>query len=195
MDQVKGAMQTDQGKVITRRFYIRSLVLVGVIMLGIGLAGGYLLCWNIYKRNNSMPNDSGQEMNTPSSSSYLPIPSVTQIPTITIQPEEKIISMNNVSPDGNYTVTEKIEGDYNTITVSDSKGTIIVSDLVKNNMNEIGMGKKFSCPCGVQFGGWINKNIFIINIPNSIGEEYEYEVNAATGKVDEMSLRRINFKK
>lgn len=59
------------------------------------------------------------------------------------------------------------------------------------NSKEIGYNVKFKCMCGTSFREWINDSPFSIRIVNGGGEEYEYLVDAKTGKVDESSFKRI----
>lgn len=99
--------------------------------------------------------------------------------------------VGNTSPNGAYRARENLIGDYNTITLKDKQGNIIVEDLVKNNEKEIGYNVKFRCQCGTSFKDWISDDKFTIEIVNGGGEEYEYTVDAKTGKVDEPSFKRI----
>lgn len=100
-------------------------------------------------------------------------------------------STTNTSPDGSYTVTETQLADYNTISITNAKGIVITSDLVKDNSDAIGYNIKFKCFCATYFKAWISNSTFTIKIGNGGGEEYEYLVDASTGKVKEQTFKRI----
>lgn len=102
-----------------------------------------------------------------------------------------IVSSNKTSPTGFYIVTEETVGDGQTITIKDNKGNIITDNVIKKNNKAIGYGIKFGCQCGTSFKGWTDNSHFAIKIVNGIAEEYEYIVDAATGKVDESTFKRI----
>ena len=118
-------------------------------------------------------------------------PTPASFPVVTIQPASKIISTSYTSPDGSFTVAEEWLGDNNVISITDEKGAILMDDLVAKNGQEIGMNKKYGCMCGVSFKGWISNSLFAIKIVNGAGEEYEFIVEAANGKVDESTFKRI----
>lgn len=99
--------------------------------------------------------------------------------------------ISSISPDGSYIVTEQTVGDKQNITIKDKQGNIIVGDLITNNEKEIGYNVKFKCMCGTSFKKWINNSAFSIRIVNGGGEEYEYLVDAKTGKVNESSFKRV----
>lgn len=100
-------------------------------------------------------------------------------------------STTNTSPDGSYTVTETQLADYNTISITNAKGIVITSDLVKDNSDAIGYNIKFKCFCATYFKAWISNSTFTIKIGNGGGEEYEYLVDASTGKVIEGTFKKI----
>lgn len=102
-------------------------------------------------------------------------------------PEPVVSSQTSVE----YEVLENLVGDYNKITIKDKAGKVIVEDLVKNNEKEIGYNVKFRCQCGTSVKGWVDNSHFTIKIVNGGGEEYEYIVDASTGKVDESSFKQI----
>lgn len=105
--------------------------------------------------------------------------------------ETQIISESKTSPDGSYIISEEFLADYNKIIVKDNRGNTIVSDLVAVNEKEIGYNIKFKCQCGTYFKGWVSDETFAIEIVNGGGEEYEYLVDAKSGKVDELTFRKI----
>lgn len=100
-------------------------------------------------------------------------------------------SNGKMSPDENYIITEEILGDYNKIKVADKNGRVITDDLVVDNDSAIGYNTKFRCQCTTYFKEWIDNSHFTIKIINGGGEEYEYIVNAVTGKVDESSFKKV----
>ncbi len=115
-------------------------------------------------------------------------PTIQPSPTSTTSPAST--DAGNISPDGSYMVSESLVGDYNTIAIKDRGGNIIVDDLVAKNSKEI-YNMKFKCQCGTSFKKWVSNTIFSIKIVNGGGEEYEYLVDASSGKVDESSFKRI----
>lgn len=112
-------------------------------------------------------------------------------PTVTVQSASKVISTSYTSLDGSFIVAEEWLGDYNMISIRDKKGIVLMDDLVAKNEQELGMNKKFRCMCGVSFKGWISSSLFAIRIANGIGEEYEFIVEATTGKTDESTFKRV----
>jgi len=120
-----------------------------------------------------------------------PLPTPVSFPVVPIQPASKIISTDYIFPDGSFAVAEEWLGDYNKISIRDKEGVVITDDLVAKNGPEIGMNKKYGCMCGVSFKGWINSSLFAIEVVNGAGEEYAFIVDAATGKVDESTFKRV----
>lgn len=120
-----------------------------------------------------------------------PLPTPVSFPVVTIQPTSQVISTDYTSPDGSFTVAEEWLGDNNVISIKDEKGVILMDDLVAENGPEIGMNKKYGCMCGISFKGWVSNSLFAIKIVNGAGEEYEFLVEAATGKVDESTFKRV----
>lgn len=108
----------------------------------------------------------------------------------TSQSTENYIS--KTSPDGMYTISEEMLGDYNTIKITDKGGKVVTGDLVKENQKEIGYGVKYQCMCSTHFQEWIDNTHFKIKVVNGGGEEYEFLVNAVTGKVDESSFKKVS---
>lgn len=104
----------------------------------------------------------------------------------------KQILNSKTSPDGNFTVSEEILTDYNKIKITDKSGKVITEDLVAGNEKEIGYNVKFKCQCGTSFKEWADNSHFKLKIVNGGGEEYEFLVNAATGKVDESSFMKVS---
>lgn len=95
------------------------------------------------------------------------------------------------SPDGAYTVRQENLGDHQKISITDKNAKIIIEDITVGNEKELGYGVKYQCQCGTHFKAWVNNSTFSIKVVNSLGEEYEYLVNAGNGKVDEGSFKRI----
>ncbi len=95
------------------------------------------------------------------------------------------------SPDGSFIVTQESLGDHQIISIKDQRGNVILDDLLLKNAKEIGYNVKFRCQCGTHFKTWVDNSHFTITILNGGGEEYEYLVDAKTGKVDESTFKRI----
>lgn len=111
--------------------------------------------------------------------------------TFTLLNQNTSDSNSNTSPDGSYYVIEEHLGDYNKIAIYTKENKGITTDLIAENGQEIGYGVKFQCQCGTSFKQWTNDTIFSIKIVNANGEEFEFNVDAATGKVDEDSFKKI----
>ncbi len=111
-------------------------------------------------------------------------------PTMPVDDSE-VISANKTSPTGLYIITEVTVGDNQTITIKDNKGKVIAENVIKLNEKEIGYNTKIMCQCGTSFKGWTDDSHFAIKIVNGDGEEYEYMVDATSGKVDETSFKKI----
>lgn len=95
------------------------------------------------------------------------------------------------SSDGSFTVTEEALADYQVITIKDNRGNVVVDDLIARNHEAIGYNVKFRCQCGTYFKAWVDNTHFTIQIVNGGDEEYEYLVDAKTGRVDESTFKRI----
>lgn len=108
-----------------------------------------------------------------------------------IKPSFPLLSSDMTSPEGSYMVSEFQQGDKNTIVIKDNQNNIITDDLLMKNENQIGMGTKYQCQCGLHFRGWFDNKTFIIYVNNAIGEEYEFKVNVEQGVVDEDSFQRV----
>jgi hypothetical protein len=98
---------------------------------------------------------------------------------------------DTTSSDGMYTVSEAWLGEYNTIKVLDKAGNIITNDLIKDNEDAIETGTKIRCQCDITFKEWRNNTTFAIRITNAIDEEYEYQVDAKTAKVNKATFKQI----
>lgn len=110
----------------------------------------------------------------------------TEIPEVT----SKIISTDHQSPDGTFIVKEETAGDYAMISIADSTGQVIMDDLVTKNYKEIGCGEKIEPMCGYSFKGWTDGSHFVLRVSGGLGE-YEYLVDASSGKVIESTFRTI----
>lgn len=131
-----------------------------------------------------------------------PSPTTTVAPskftTATITPSQaaslsahlKVVSTEKTSPNGEYTISEKLQGE-NVVLTLNYKDQILVEDLVAKNEKAIGYGTKFGCPCATNFKGWLSSTSFLIRIVNSLDEEYEYLVDATTGLVDSQSFKKV----
>ncbi len=113
------------------------------------------------------------------------------IPTVSISSPYKTIPTGNTSPSGSFVVAEDNTRGSNLLTVKNAQGAEITNDLYLDNKDAIGYGVKFGCQCGLHFRGWLSNKQFVIYINNGIGEEYEYLVDAQTGKVNESTFRRV----
>lgn len=97
----------------------------------------------------------------------------------------EVVSLSYTSPTKLYVVSEELLGDNNKITITDSSGKIITSDLVtKENSQTLGYGTRIACQCGESFAGWIDDSSFILKVLNGYGSTYIFSVNAATAKID-----------
>ena len=169
--------------------HLIPIVLTGVIMLGIGLASGYFL-FSPKQRNLAV-----KETIT-ISPTIIPTVFPTTVQTITQTSADtntpySIVSIKSISPDGKYSFTQSTVGDKNTISIKDSKGTIIESDVVQTNYASIGYGTKFQCQCGETIKGWTQDSQLILDIVNGGGEEYQILIDPATGKADLSAFRKI----
>lgn len=150
---------------------LAPLLIVIIIALVIG---GYFVYNNIAK--NIKTQKEIESSQTPSRDPYT-----------SDLPNKQVIS----SPDGLYIVTEEKMGDYNTISIQDKQGNIIVKDLVASNEKEMGLGTKIPGQYGVSFGGWSIGNNFTLLVKSANGKEYEFQVDAKTGKVDSSSFQEF----
>jgi uncharacterized protein YjaZ len=103
-----------------------------------------------------------------------------------------VVTDSKTSPTGQYIVSEETIGDGQTITIKDNKGKVITENVISQNEKEIGYNTKIMCQCGTSFKAWVDNTRFSITIVNGGGEEYEYLVDAITGKVDESSFKKLN---
>lgn len=95
------------------------------------------------------------------------------------------------SPDGSFVVTEVLVPDYYKIAVKKKNGEVITEDLVANNTKELGYNVKYGCMCATSFKQWINNTTFSIQVHTGNAEEYEFLVDAPTGKVIESSFKKV----
>lgn len=103
---------------------------------------------------------------------------------------DKVISTEVTSPDGFYTVAEDMTGDYNTISVKKKSGQFVTKDLIKDNEKEIS-SRKLAGQYGFNFKGWVSDNTFVLSWVFGNGSEYSYTVDAATGKFNAASFKKV----
>ncbi|MCL5411381.1 MAG: hypothetical protein M1150_01390 [Patescibacteria group bacterium] len=98
-----------------------------------------------------------------------------------------------VSPSStkSYVVLNSSLGDGQEFYVIESDGNLIGDEIIKINYKAIGYGVKFGCQCETSFKEWNDNTHFTLKIVNGTGEEYEILVDAATGKVNESSFKKI----
>lgn len=150
-----------------------------LVLLVVVLVGGVGVGWYL-SNTGIIPKFSG-----PATSEQPPSP-----PPVPGEPTTNETAQKN-SPDGSYVVTEEAVGDHQIIAIKDKKSNIITDDLVAKNEKAIGYNVKFRCQCGTSFKAWVDNSHFTIKIVNGGSEEYEYLVDAKTGKVDETTFKRI----
>lgn len=101
-----------------------------------------------------------------------------------------------VSPNGQYIAIKGQIPDFNVITIKDKDGKIVYEniieinqDLIWSNMEKLGLKGKGQV--GYSIKEWKNNSIFVLQVSPASGDEFEVEVAAATGKIDELTFKRV----
>jgi hypothetical protein len=107
---------------------------------------------------------------------------------------DTIISTNNTSPDGSYIVDQVPEehGDSLLYLVKDKSGAVVVKDIPTDEDAEaMGLGTKIKPQYAVHFAGWVSNDHFAWLINDADGHEYQYIVDAVTGKADVSTFKQL----
>ncbi len=152
------------------------VILLGVLIIAAIAGSGYLYLSSTKNASSNSP---------------VTFPSISPTPNPSPSPYPRDFISSNKSPSGKYTVNEEAIADTQYIVLNDASGNTISENIVEDNENEIGYNVKFQCQCGTRFKEWVDDASFKIKIINGGGEEYEYIVDATTGKVDPASFKKI----
>lgn len=161
----------------------KGFIPILIVILLATLVGGYFL----YKNSQTkIPAPTAQ-----TTTYSTPQPSPSPVEANPVSYDHRVTDNQTSSPNNSYIITEQYSADTRWIIIKDQQGNIVTDDLITKNYKEIGYNTKFMCQCGTSFKQWINNTTFSIKIVNGGGEEYEYIVDAKTGKVDESSFKKI----
>lgn len=165
---------------MNQKGFSQPIIVLGIIILVLVIGGVY------YSSQQQK-----QQIVDSSKSTQQPTPS--SIPSITSQ--EEIID-KSTSPDNSYVVIKSRLGDQLKLTIQDKNGNTTTEDVIdinneviKSNLARLGL--KGSGMVGYSVKDWRNSSMFILQITPANGEEYEVNVDASTGKVDESSFNKI----
>lgn len=158
----------------------KGFVPILIVILIAAVVGGYFIYKNSQTKTPALP-----------TTYSTPQPSPSPVESNPVSYDHRVTDNQTISPGGSYIVTEQFSADTRWIIVKDKQGNIITDDLITKNYKEIGYNEKFMCQCGTKFKQWIDDISFSISIINGAGEEYEYLVDAKTGKVGEDSFKKI----
>ena len=102
----------------------------------------------------------------------------------------------STSPNGLYTAIKTRLADYIKISIQDKSAKVLVEDVISINNDSIWtnmekLGLKGKGMIGYSVKEWKNNSTFILQMSPASGDEFEVEVNASTGKIDETTFKRI----
>lgn len=101
-----------------------------------------------------------------------------------------------VSPNEAYFVIYRTIAGNPVITIKDSENQVLLADILKPNMGLIykglhELGLRWYGNYNWKLDGWVTSNTFTIKILPANGKVYKVDVDASTGKVNELSLKRL----
>lgn len=110
------------------------------------------------------------------------------------------------APDGTFGTTEMLSSDGSyTVVLTEQPATnpridlkvtgekFVACDLPTTDEQEaIGLGSKYPGQYGITFDGWSSNTRFRVKVVTAGGDEFSYEIDATTGKLDTKTYKKLN---